>query len=132
MDPRLRSLASEQGDIVAAWQLLAAGWTRAMVDHRVAETGWRLVHPGVYALAHAPLTRRQRWIAATLTAPGSVRSPAGGGACWGFRPFGGSFEIVPRPGRGGRRRLGRVLVFRPPTLEGAPPRHEGIAIATPS
>jgi hypothetical protein len=71
-----------------------------MIDHRVRQRGWRVVHPGVYALTNAPLTRRQLWIAATLTTPDSVLSHASAAACWGIRPFEGSFETVTRPGSG--------------------------------
>jgi very-short-patch-repair endonuclease len=130
MDVELRGLAARQADVVAAWQLLEAGLTRRMIDHRVQTRGWRVVHPGVYALANAPLTRRQLWIAATLTTPESVVSHASAGACWGIRPFSGGFETVTRPGSGGRRRMGGVLVFRSSTLEGDTTRHEGIAITT--
>ena len=45
-----------------------------MVDHHSVERAWRVIHPGVYALAHAPLTRHQRWMAATLTTPDTVLS----------------------------------------------------------
>jgi very-short-patch-repair endonuclease len=130
MDAQVRELAAVQGDIVAAWQLLAAGSTRRMLDHRLRQRGWRIVHPGVYALTNAPLTRRQLWIAATLTTPGSVLSHASGAACWGIRPFEGSFETVTRPGSGGPRRLGGLLVCRSKALDGDVTRHDGIRVTT--
>jgi very-short-patch-repair endonuclease len=130
MDVRLRDLAAGQADVVACWQLLAAGWTPRMVDRRLRDRGWRAVHSGVHALTSAPLTRRQRWIAATLTTPDSVLSYASAGACWGFRPFEATFETVTRPGSGGRRRLGGVLVFRSKTLDGDTTWHDGIRITT--
>jgi very-short-patch-repair endonuclease len=128
MDVRLRELAAAQADVVAVWQHAAAGATRAMVDHRLQEHGWRAVHPGVYALTQAPLTRRQRWIAATLTTPDSVLSHASAGACWGFRPFDGAFETVTRPGGGGPRRLGGVLACRSSTIAADTTLHDGIRI----
>src|SRR2546423_10442625 len=88
MDVRLRKLAEQQDDLVARWQLLALGWTKKMIDHQRSR-GWRVVHPGVYALSRAPLTRRQEWIAATLTAPNTVLSHASAGDCFGFRPVHG-------------------------------------------
>jgi hypothetical protein len=130
MDVRIRQLAAGQADVVAAWQLLSAGLTRRMVDDRVARWGWRVVHPGVYALTSAPLTRRQLWIAATLTAPDTVLSHASAAACWGIRPFEGRFETVTRPGSGGPRWLGGVLVRRSTTLDGDTTYHEGIRITT--
>ncbi|MFL5885300.1 MAG: DUF559 domain-containing protein [Thermoleophilaceae bacterium] len=131
MDTHIAELAASQADIVAAWQLVAVGATRRMIDHRVGDCGWRTVHPGVYALSHAPLTWRQRWMAATLTTPDSVLSHASAAACWGIRPFTGSFDIITRPGKGGPRRQGKLLVCRSSTLDGDVTRHEGIAITTP-
>jgi very-short-patch-repair endonuclease len=130
MDVHLRSLAARQADIVAAWQLLGSGATWAMIIHRVRKWGWRVVHPGVYALTQAPLTRRQLWIAATLTTPESFLSHASGGACFGFRPWEGSFEVVTRPGSGGLERFGGLLVCRSKCLDGDTTRHDGIKITT--
>lgn len=126
----MRHLAAGQDDVVAAWQLLAVGFSRRMVDDRLHRRGWRLVHPGVYALTNAPLTRRQRWIAATLTTPDSVLSHASAGACLGIRPFDAVFETVTRPGSGGPRRLGGVLVSRSTSLAGDVTRHGGIRVTT--
>ena len=128
MDVHVRELAARQADLVAAWQLLALGWSRGMVDYRVQRDGWRVVHPGVYALTQGALTRHQRWKAATLTAPECVLSHASAAACWGFRPFDGSFETVTRPGSGGPRRVGAVLVCRSRTLKGNTTRRDGIGI----
>src|SRR5947209_11073129 len=130
MDVDLRALAAKQYDLVGAWQLRALGWTPRMVDHRVCEHRWRMVHRGVYALNNAPLTRHQLWMAATLTSPNSFLSGASSGACWGFRPWRGSFEVITRPGTGGPRRLGKVLVRRSLTLDGDVTRHQGIPILT--
>jgi very-short-patch-repair endonuclease len=130
MDVRVRELAARQEDVVAAWQLIALGLTRRAIDHRISKWGWRLAHPGVYAMTSAPLTRRQRWIAATLTSPDSVLSHASAAACWGIRRFAGSYEIVTRPGSGGRRRLGGVLVLRSTMLEGHTTTRDGIRITS--
>jgi very-short-patch-repair endonuclease len=130
MHVQVRKLAAGQADVVAAWQLREAGFTRRMIDDRVQRLGWRVVHPGVYALTSAPPTRHQLWIAATLTSSDSVLSHASAGACWGFRPFESSFETVTRPGSGGPRRLGAVLVCRSTTLDGDTTWHDGIRITT--
>ena len=130
MDVHLRGLASAQYDIVAGWQLQRFGWTRTMIGHRVRTHGWRVIHRGVYALNSAPLTRKQFWMAATLTSPNSFLSHASAGACWGFRPWPGSFETVTRPGSGGPTRWGGVLVARSRCLEGDVTRHDGLPITT--
>ena len=131
MDVRVRDLAGRQYDLVARWQLLAAGATSEMVRHWTKVGRWRVIHPGVYALGHADLTRHQRWMAATLTAPDSVLSHASAAACFGFRPFDGSFEVITRPGSGGPRRLGNVLLVRSITLAGHATYHDRIPITTP-
>ncbi|MEA2397050.1 MAG: hypothetical protein QOK25_606 [Thermoleophilaceae bacterium] len=130
MNVCLRELAADQYDLVAAWQLLDRGWTRRMIDHGVEDRGWGVVHPGVYALTSAPLTQSQKWMAATLTAPGTVLSHGSAGACWGFRSWPGSFEAVTRPGNGGPRRMGNVRVYRSRRLEGDVARREGVPITT--
>jgi hypothetical protein len=130
MHSLVRELAAGQADVVAAWQLLGGGWTRAMIKHHVNQQGWRVIHPGVYALTHAPLTRRQRWFAATLTSPDSFLAHASAGAHHGFRPWEGRFETIVRPGSGGPRRVGDVLVSRSTTLADDTTRHHGIAITT--
>ena len=100
-----------------------------MVDDHARRKGWRAVHPGVYALTHAPLTRHQRWTAATLTAPATFLSHASA-ACWGIRAFDASWETVTRPGSGGSRRFGDVLVSHSRTLTGNVTARDGIAITT--
>ena len=55
---------------------------------------------------------------ATLTAPGSVLSHASAAAAWRLLSSTSSFETVTRPGRGGPRRHGGVLVCRSTTLDG--------------
>jgi very-short-patch-repair endonuclease len=130
MDPHLRALASRQADVVAAWQLRDAGWTKEKIRHHVQRGGWRVVHPGVYVLSSSPLHRRQLWFAAVLTSPGSVLSHGSAGACYGFYRFERGYEVVTRPGCGGRRRQGAVLAFRSKTLDGEVTRHTGIPITT--
>ena len=130
MNVHLRELAASQRDLVAAWQLLDAGWTRRMIDHRLEDHRWRVVHSGVYALTRASLTRQQLWMAATLTAPGTVLSHASAGACWGFRPWTARFEAVTRPGTGGPKRVAGVLVCRSRALTGDITSNDGIPITT--
>lgn len=130
MDVRLREMAATQADLVARWQLLDAGWSEKAVE-RAAERGWRVVHPGVYALTQAPLSRHQRWMAATLSAPGTALAAASAGAHWGFRPWEGAFEVVVREGSGGPRLMGGLLVMRSRTLAGEVTTHDGIRTTTP-
>ena len=122
-------MAARQADVIAAWQLLQRGWTETMVKRHARREGWRRVHLGVYALTQSPLTRRQRWMAATLSAPGTALAAASAGACWGLRPWEGAFEVVVRAGSGGPRRIGNLLVMRTRFMETT--THDGIPITTP-
>jgi hypothetical protein len=130
MDHHLRALAARQADVVATWQLREAGWSPGKIRHHAESRSWRRIHPGVYVLTRSPLSRRQKWFAAVLTAPGSALSHGSAGACYGFYRFTRSYEVVTRPGRGGRRRQGGVLVFRSTCLDGDVTRHMGIPITT--
>jgi very-short-patch-repair endonuclease len=130
LDPHLRILAARQADVVAAWQLRAAGWTWGKIGHYFRSRGWRAVHPGVYVLNSSPIQRRQLWFAAVLTAPGSVLSHGSAAACFGFYRFQRGYEVVTRPGRGGRRRRRGVLVFRAEIPDEEVTRHTGIPITT--
>jgi hypothetical protein len=130
MDAHLRALASRQADVVAAWQLRAIGWSWNKIKHHARTRGWRRLHPGVYVLSSGPLTREQRWFAAALTAPNTFLSHGSGGACYGFYRFDRGFEVVTRPGTGGRRKQGRLLVFRSGCLDGQTTTHMGIPITT--
>lgn len=130
MDVRLREMAARQDDLLTAWQLLGAGWTVKAIRHGVEHHGWRRVHQGVFVVNHAPLTQRQRWLAAALTAPETWLNAASAGSCWGFWPWEGPFETVVRAGSGGPRRFGPLLVARSTTLAGHITLHDGIPIVT--
>lgn len=123
----LREIARRQHGVVAVWQLRAAGMTAAAARHRVA--GLRSLHDGVYLTGDAPVTRVQRWWAATVTAPGSVLSLASAGAAWEIRAWEGSFEVVTRPGSGGPKRHAGLLVCRSKAIEQT--TLHGFAITTP-
>jgi very-short-patch-repair endonuclease len=128
MDVHLRKLAAGQDDLVAAWQLTALDWSSNRIAHHAAYGAWRSIHDGVWALAQAPLTHRQRWIAAVLTAPRTYLWGPSAGACWGWREWEAGYETVVRPGSGGPRRLGGVLVRRSTTLADVTTRWHGIPI----
>ena len=124
----LRRRAARQEGAVAAWQLLGDGMTRGAVRHQVREL--RELHDGVYVTGDAPVTRRQRWWAAAITAPGRVVSHASAGAAFMFRPWEGAFEVVTTSGNGGPRRRSGLLVCRSLTLSGNTTTLGGIPITT--
>lgn len=130
MDVHLRKLAAGQDDLVAAWQLMRLAWTRKRVLHHARRNGWRQIHDGVFAMTHSPLTQRQRWIAAVLTAPDTFLAGDSAATCHGYREWSGSYETVVRPGSGGKRRFGDLLVARSTKLEGSVMRVRGIPVVT--
>ena len=88
------------------------------------------MYPGVYALTPAPLTQRQRWLAATLTSPHTFLSHSSAGGCHGYWEHRGGFEIVTRPGAGGPRQVGKLLVFHSTTLDGHTTTKDAVPITT--
>ena len=117
MDVRLLKLLGRQRDLVAAWQLVRAGWTVAMIEQHARDQCWRRIHSGVYALTQAPLTIEQRRMAATLTAPNSFLCRFSAGAHYGIWSFDAAYETIVRPGSRGRNRSDGVLVRYSQTLD---------------
>jgi very-short-patch-repair endonuclease len=106
----LRVIAARQVGCVAAWQLLDAGLSRKAIRYRTRDL--RRLHDGVFLTGEAPVTRMQRWWAATLTAPGSVLAFASAGAAYEIRPWESTFEVIVRRGSGGPRRQNTLLVCK--------------------
>lgn len=124
----LKTLGAKHDDVVAVWQLRRCGWTQAAVDHRTA--GLRRLHDGVFLLGEAVPTQRQRWRAATFTAPHTFLSHASVGGLMEFRPYLGTYEIVTRRGNGGPRRFGDALVMRSKTIDRHTTTFEGLPTTT--
>jgi hypothetical protein len=126
-----RNLAARQRDLVAAWQLIRAGWSRAMVDHYVREHRWQGVHSGVYAISYSPLSREQRRMAATLTAPRSYLADFSAAAHYGIRRFDADYETIVRHGNRGQERSDGLLVRYSRTLAGDVGTYDGIPVTSP-
>ncbi len=112
---------------MSAWLLRDAGMSVGGIRHHTADL--RELHDGVWVTGDAPITRLQWWWAAVLSAPASALSFASAGAAWGFRPWEGGFEVITRPGSGGPKRVGSLLVCRAKQID-ATTLH-GIPITTP-
>ena len=124
-------MASRQFNRVARRQLLALGIGEQSIAYRVSTGELVAVEEGVYAVA--PVLEHDewgRWMAATLTSPGTVLSHTSAAAASGFWSLPRPVETVTRPGRGGPRRHGGVLVHRSSCLEGETTLLHGIAITT--
>lgn len=94
-DAALLDLASRQHGLIEWTQALALGFDDKAVGHRVATGRLIRVHPGVYRVAGAPVTREQRLLAAVLAAgPGSAVSHRSAAHEWGLADFLDVIEIV--------------------------------------
>ena len=83
VDAAIEAVAVDQLWLVAAWQLLALGVSRAAIRHRVSRGRLRKVHPGVYSVGPASVTRRWRWLAAVLACgPGARLGYASAAELW--------------------------------------------------
>ena len=82
----IAELAHRQHGVVARWQLIAEGFGRGAIAHRIKGLRLHVIYPGVYAVGHRALTREARWMAAVLLAgPGAVLSHRSAAALWGMR-----------------------------------------------
>lgn len=82
---RAWELAGKQHGIVTRQQLLALGFGRRSIEHRVAHGRLHLVMHGVYAVGWPPLTPRRRWMAAVLACGDeAMLSHHSAAALWGI------------------------------------------------
>jgi Protein of unknown function (DUF559) len=129
-DARVAELAGRQFNRISRSQLNDLGLSPHAIAHRVAEGRLVVVEQGVFAIAPVLDDDWGRWMGATLTARHTVLSHASAGSAWGFWTLPREFETVTRPGCGGPRRHGGVLVFRSATLDGESTVHHGIPITS--
>lgn len=130
MDGHLK-LASGQDELFARWQLLKAGWSHKQTRARARAEVWRTIHSGVYTRSLGPLTRRQRLRAATLTAPSTYLHALSATDAYGFHTWNGPYEMVVRPGSGGKRKYPGLIVARSSTLDGEVGTKDGLPIVCP-
>jgi very-short-patch-repair endonuclease len=122
-------LAGAQFNRVSRAQLEGLGWSAAAIAHAHAAGRLVSVEQGVYALPPVLADEWGLWMGATLTAPETVLSRGSAAAAWGVLRH-GRVVTVTRPGSGGPRRLGGVMVHRSSTLPGECTSLRGIPITT--
>jgi len=130
-DAQVARLAARQYNRVTRQQLLDIGLSSAAVSRWVNAGRLVAVEEGVFAVA--PVLDHDdwgRWMAATLTAPGSVLSHLSAAAAWELVSLPRRFESVTRPGSGGPRRYGDVLAYRSSTLDGDVTTRRGVPITS--
>jgi hypothetical protein len=129
-DAAIYELAGRQFNRISRRQLLDLGLTGRSIEHRVATGRLVATEQGVFALPPVLDDRWGRWMGATLTAPCtylSYWSAAAARELW-RAPL--TVETVSRPGSGGVRRHGGVLVHRSLTLAGDTTVLRGIPLTT--
>jgi hypothetical protein len=94
---------------VSRAQLRAIGMSEKAIDRSVEYGRLVIVEQGVLAAPPVLEDDWGKWMAATLTAPGSVLSHVSAASAWGFWSQRRGFETVTRPGNGGPKRHGSVL-----------------------
>lgn len=129
-DTLIAALARRQFNRISRTQLCELGLGRTAIAHRVAAGRLVIVEQGVYAVAPVLEDDWGTWSGATLTAPNTKLSHASASSAWGFWVPKRRFEIVTRPGHGGPRRHGGLLVFRSRSLDGECTELSDIPITT--
>jgi very-short-patch-repair endonuclease len=120
-DSELADLAADQHGLVASYQALGIGMSRASVSRRRRAADWDLLTPRVLRRAGAPRTTAQRAMAAVLDAgPAAWLSYTSAAAWWGLAGFDlEPFHVTRRKGVG-RRRSSLAIVHDITDVE---PRH---------
>lgn len=125
-------IARRQHGVISRSQLQRLGLSQAAIEHRVARGRLHPAGRTVYAVGRPGLTRRGRWMAATLSCgPRAVLSHGSGAALWGFgaERSGGIEVSVPSPSR---RRQPGVLTHRRALGDIEVTVHDGIPVTTPA
>jgi hypothetical protein len=130
MHVRVAEIAARHDGLVTWSALRAAGLSERQARRAVAEL--RRLHEGVFLTGLGRVTDHQRWLAATLTVPGTVLSHGSAGAARTFWPDIGAFEVVTRAGTGGPRRSGDLLVCRSALAPDEVTVVDGIPMTTPA
>jgi hypothetical protein len=129
-DARLAALAGRQFNRVSRHQLIDLGFSDRAIAHRVGAGRLVIVEQGVFAVAPVLDDDWGRWMGATLTSPRTFLCRISAAAAWGLLSLRRPFETVVRPGRGGPRRHGGMLVYRSLMLEGDCTKVRGVPATT--
>jgi very-short-patch-repair endonuclease len=121
-----------QHGVIALFQLLALGYTRRAVEHRVATGRLHPVYRGVYAVGRPGVGRRGRWMAAVLACRLEFAlSHESAAALWGIRrDQGNPIHVIGQ--RTQDHRQPGIVVHRSQTLrEDDRTRRDNIPVTTP-
>jgi very-short-patch-repair endonuclease len=125
-------LAKQQHGVVARRQLLAMGYTRDAIGHRIDGGRLHRISQGVYAVGRPEIGAHGRWMAAVLSCgTGCILSHASAAALWAIRPVRSGEIEVSVLADSARRRPGIVVHRRPMLPRGSATEHLGIPVTTP-
>jgi hypothetical protein len=129
-DVDIAKRAGQQFNRISWVQLVAVGLSETAIARRIANGRLVVIEDGVFAVPPILDDDWGRWMGATLTAPNTFLSRESAAAARGMWELPRPFETVTRPGSGGPRRLGGLLVYRSSTLDGDTTTLRGIPITT--
>lgn len=129
-DARAAELAARDWGVVSVADLRACGLTKDAIARRVQRGRLHRVHLGVYAVGHAGLTMRGRFLAAVKACgEDTALSHLSAAALWDLLPY--DPERAPDVIAPGKRRIPGITVHRtrnpPPTV-----RYDRIPVSTPA
>jgi hypothetical protein len=128
---QVAELAGTQFNRISRQQLLALGHSDRTIERAVAGKQLIAVEQGVFGVA--PLLEHDdwgKWMGAALTAPHTFVSHVSASAAYGFWSLERRWETVTRPGSGGPRRHGGLLVYHSTALAGDCTDLNGVPITT--
>ncbi len=100
----LARIAARQHGVVGIRQLYTLGYSRGTIDRMVASGRLHRISRGVYAVGHARLSRKGRWMAAVIACgSNAVLSHRAAAALHDLRPVAAGPIDVTAPGRWARR-----------------------------
>jgi len=125
------ALATRQHGLVTRRQLVALGLSASAIDRRIRAGRLMILFPAVFAVGHAALSQRGRWLAATLACgPAAALSHGTAAALWELTPGQPHKYHVTVPGTGGRDMPRGVRLHRYRSLDRAADvtTHDGIPV----
>jgi hypothetical protein len=128
------ALAKDQHGLVTRRQLLALGFSKSAIEHRLARGRLHRAARGVYAVGWPGPTPKRRWLAAVLACGDrAVLSHRSAGALWTIANEHGRGVEVSVPRRLRQPRGSEIRVRSRPMLSTADStKHDGIPVTTPA
>jgi very-short-patch-repair endonuclease len=125
-------LAGRQHGVVTRQQLLALGFGKRSIEHRVERRRLHLVAHGVYAVGWPRMTPKRRWMAAVLACgEGAALSHRSAAALWGIGAERRGAVDISVTRRCELKRPGLRVRGRPTLLAKDIAIHDGIAVTSP-